>query len=345
MGFSIIIKRISSVALAATLSFAICTDAALAGSNEHNSRGAGKASFAFALIGDVPYGVPVGEYYQPFVDLTDEINADARIQWVLHAGDIKSGGSVCSDALFEDRLERFNSFDRPVILTPGDNEWTDCHRVAAGEYQPLERLAKLREVFYPVPGTVTIGGAEMQVTTQAEYPQFVEFPENVMWKQSGVVFSAIHVVGSNNGLKAFDPASSTVRSQADDDEVARRTEAALSWLDEAFAEADAGNAPGVFIMIHANPGLEKSGGNRLGFEAFLNRLEAHAMSYGKPVILAHGDSHYFRVDQPKINSYVKNLTRVETFGSSKVNWVKVLVNPTADEVFLIQPMIVNNQSD
>ena len=44
-----------------------------------------------------------------------------------------------------------------VVLTPGDNEWTDCHRVAAGEYQPLERLAKLREVFYPVPG-MTIGG-------------------------------------------------------------------------------------------------------------------------------------------------------------------------------------------
>lgn len=334
------IKHISSVVLAATLSFVALTGAALAGSNTHNRDGAGEAPYAFALIGDVPYGVPVGGYYQPFVDLTDEVNNDARIKWVLHAGDIKSGGSACSDAMFEDRLERFNSFDRPVILTPGDNEWTDCHRVTAGEYQPLKRLAKLRKVFYPVPGTVTIGGGDMQVTTQAEYPQFAEFPENVMWKQGGVVFSAIHVVGSNNGLKAFDPASSAVRTQADDDEVARRTEAALYWLDEAFAEA--GDAPGVFIMIHANPGLEKSAGNRLGFEAFLDSLETHAIAYDKPVILAHGDSHYFRVDQPQINSYVKNLTRVETFGSSKVNWVKVLVNPKADEVFTIQPMIVNN---
>lgn len=341
-GYSIMIKHISSVALAATLSFAASTELALAVDNKPNMDGAGKAPFAFALIGDAPYGVPAGEYYQPFVDLTNEVNADDRIKWVLHAGDIKSGGSACSDAMFQDRLERYNKFNRPVILTPGDNEWTDCHRVAAGEYQPLERLAKLREVFYPVPGMVTIGGKSMQVTTQATDPQYAEFPENVMWKQSGVVFSAIHVVGSSNGLEVFDPASSAVRTQADDDEVARRTKAALNWLDATFAEAGQDDAPGVFIMIHANPGLEKSGANRYGFEAFLDALEAHAISYGKPVILAHGDSHYFRVDQPVINSYVNNLMRLETFGSNKVNWVKVVVDPKADEVFNIQPMIVNN---
>ena len=28
----------------------------------------------------------------------------------------------------------------PVIYTPGDNEWTDCHRVNNGGYNPLERL-------------------------------------------------------------------------------------------------------------------------------------------------------------------------------------------------------------
>ena len=33
--------------------------------------------------------------------------------------------------------------------TPGDNEWTDCHRPAAGGYVPTERLARLRAAVLP----------------------------------------------------------------------------------------------------------------------------------------------------------------------------------------------------
>ena len=36
-----------------------------------------------------------------------------------------------------------------MIYVPGDNEWTDCHRANNGGYDPLERLAFLRAMFYP----------------------------------------------------------------------------------------------------------------------------------------------------------------------------------------------------
>ena len=306
--------------------------------SKHHSNNA-KGQFNFALIGDVPYGVAPGEYYQPYENLVDDINDDKRLKWVLHAGDIKSGGTECSDALFEDRLHRFNQFNKPVVMTPGDNEWTDCHRINAGEYQPLERLAKLREVFYPAPG-ITLGSRPMQVASQANNPLFEEFPENVMWEEQSVLFSAIHIVGSNNGLKAFDANSSAIRTAADDEEVGRRGAAALAWLDDTFSRAQQSNSPGVFIMIHANPGLEKSPASRYGFEAFLNALENHVLYFNKPVVLAHGDSHYFRVDKPSINGFIKNLTRVETFGSKNVHWIKVAVNPKSDEVFNFQQKII-----
>jgi len=311
-------------------------------SSKHNSENA-KDQFSFALIGDVPYGVAAGEHYQPYENLANELNEDNHVKWVLHAGDIKSGGTECSDELFEDRLYRFNKIDKPVVLTPGDNEWTDCHRVNAGEYQPLERLEKLRKVFYPAPG-ITLGGKTMQVTTQASNPQFIEFPENVMWEKNNVLFSAIHIVGSNNGLKAFDKNSSVIRTAADDEEVSRRETAALAWLEETFSRATRNNSPGIFIMIHANPGLEKTTANRYGFEPFLNTLENHTRAYGKPVVLAHGDSHYFRVDKPSINGYLKNLTRVETFGSKNVHWIKVKVKPESDNVFNFQQQIISKNN-
>ncbi|MBT3064661.1 MAG: metallophosphoesterase [Candidatus Thiodiazotropha sp.] len=326
---------------------------ALSGDDRHEKEereSKDKGSFSFAMIGDVPYGVAPYADYPPFDNLIDEINEGKKLKWVIHTGDIKSGGSNCSDELFYDRLERYNKFNKPFIYTPGDNEWTDCHRVNAGEYQPLERLARLREIFFANPG-VTIGGKPMAVESQAFVPGFEEFPENVRWNKSGVLFAAIHVVGSNNGLKAFDAASSAVRGEADDLEVARRIEAAIHWINDTFDKAMEEDAPGVLIMMQANPKLEvgyalPSGADltdaRLGFNEILSVLEARTLAFGKPVVLAHGDSHYFRVDKPGLveNGFISNFTRVENFGSSRVHWVKITVNPKSEHVFKARQMII-----
>jgi len=50
--------------------------------------GNGVAPFAFALIGDMPYGT-IRE--TPFARLVDEINRDNNVDFVMHAGDIKAG--------------------------------------------------------------------------------------------------------------------------------------------------------------------------------------------------------------------------------------------------------------
>lgn len=303
----------------------------------------GNGAFQFALIGDTPYNVPPGQPSPQFDHIIDEINRDAKLRWVLHAGDIKDGSSLCSDEMFYDRLARYGQFRKPVVLTLGDNEWTDCHRVNNGEYQPLERLARLRQLFYPVPG-MTLGKKPMQVDTQASRPGMEEFPENVRWSTHRVMFATLHIVGSQNGLAPFDPKSRAVRTPADDAEVQRRTAAALAWLDETFAQAATENSVGVFLMIHANPGLEfiLTGVDRTGFQQFLAALEAHVVAYGKPVMLAHGDSHYFRIDKPRLaaRSFLKNFTRVETFGAANFHWLRVIVDPKSREVFRVEQEIV-----
>jgi hypothetical protein len=62
-----------------------------------------------------------------------------------------------------------------------------------------------------------------------------------------------------------------------------------------------------------------------------------ALQYGKPVMLAHGDDHFFFVDQPFSNLLV---SRVQTFGESQVHWVKVHVDPKSSGVFRIEQKIV-----
>ncbi|MCG8317121.1 MAG: metallophosphoesterase, partial [Pseudomonadales bacterium] len=214
-------KKFSLVALAG---IALTVAGTLEAGGNHDYKGGyhdykgGKAGFEFALIGDTPYGVLPGVEYQPFDRVVSDINADRKIKWVMHAGDIKGGSTPCSDEMFNDRLTRYNAFSKPVILTLGDNEWTDCHRIAAGEYQPLERLAKLREIFYAEPGKVTIGQQSMMVQTQATNLEYANYPENVWWQRRGVMFAAIHVVGSRNGLAPFADGSAAVRTEADDAE-------------------------------------------------------------------------------------------------------------------------------
>ena len=311
-------------------------------------------AFSFALIGDTPYGVLPGVDYAPFDNLQKDINNDRSIRWVLHAGDIKSGSTPCSDELFLDRLDRYNQFKKPVILTLGDNEWTDCHRVKAGGYQPLERLERLRSIFFNTPGATL--AKPMPVMSQAKVPGYEEFPENVMWHKRNVTFATMHIVGSDNGLKPFDPAGGAIRTEADDLEVERRTQAAIAWLDKAFEQAEQRDAAGVFIMIHANPDLEfkwllprdENGVvARPGFTEFLTVLASRTKAYGKPVVLAHGDSHWFRVDKPELpmtadtaDVFLPNFTRVETFGSKIVHWVKVTVDPSSNEVFQFSQQLV-----
>lgn len=293
---------------------------------DHHSKGKGK--FEFALIGDTPYSSIEG-----FEKVQKEINSNHQIKFVLHAGDIKNGSSLCDDEMYFDRLERFNQFRAPFILTPGDNEWTDCHRANNGSYLPLERLAKLREVLFPIAGQ-TLGKKPMAVESQGG-----EFIENVRWSRQNVMFATLHIVGSKNALAPF-----ATRTNADDEEVARRIEATVSWINSTYEKAIEEKARGVLFLFQANPNFDLAVNDpkRNGFEEVIAAMTTGAETYGKPVVLAHGDSHYFRVDKPlRVGSEaIPNITRVETFGSADYHWLRVTVDPNSKEVFTVHQEIV-----
>lgn len=175
-----------------------------------------RAPVDLAIIGDTPYGAVQIADFPAFIAA---IGNAPNLREVVHVGDIKNGSSRCDTSFFQFVLENFEASTLPLVYTPGDNEWTDCHRANNGAYDPLERLETLRSMFFPTPG-LSLGSSPRQVESQSFYEGFESFVENQLWFEAGSVFAALHVVGSNNGLL---PWYSDDSSGTKVDDVERRT--------------------------------------------------------------------------------------------------------------------------
>jgi hypothetical protein len=300
-----------------------------------------RAPVDLAIIGDTPYGAI---QIPDFPNLISAINAAAGLTEIVHLGDIKNGSSRCDTSTFQFVRDNANLSALPFIYTPGDNEWTDCHRANNGAYDPLERLSTIRSMFFPVPG-LSLGTTKKQLLTQAFFPGFETYVENTMWMQAGVVFALLDVPGSNNSLLPW-YTDDTTGTKMDDpvrriaEEVARTT-ANLDWLDRAFATATAQNAAAVVVILQADMW---DGSPLDGFDSTVRKLAVSAVAFGKPVLLIEGDSHIFKVDNPLatgdpvhgVTTPVPNLTRVVVQGSTTApltEWLRLHIDPTATPPF------------
>jgi hypothetical protein len=283
--------------------------------------------FDFALIGDVPY-----DEFQTtnlFPNMIDEMNG-ARLAFVVHDGDIKSGSTPCTDESFERVYTLFQTSRHPLVFLFGDNEWSDCGRVTTNAFDPQERLQKLREVF--TRGDRSLGQRTIRLARQSDEPAFALFRENVRWMHGGVMFAGLNVPGSDNhfGTPEFGP----------------RNDANIAWIQGAFDLATRENLRAVMLLMQANPHFDLARTNRLrrGFNEMLDAIEKATLAFRKPVVLVHGDSHYFRIDQPLLGSRsrrrIENFTRVETFGNPDVHWLRVSVEWRDPNVFRFHPQHV-----
>jgi hypothetical protein len=293
----------------------------------------GAQAGSFALIGDMPYG---DAEITATRNILLEIGGDDSIAFVVHDGDIKSGGERCDDLRLIARRDDFDRSRHPFVLIPGDNEWTDCHRASNGDFDPEERLARLRTLFFA--GDESLGRRRLRLTRQGDLqPAFAAWRENVRWEFEGVLLVGLNIPGSNNNWKA----------RGDNREFHARLAANTAWIDAAFARALAANLRAVVLVLQANPGFE--GGEtkprtapadaRDGYAEFKRQLARQARAFGKPVLVVHGDTHSHRIDRPLRDESgpVGNVTRLETFGSPGLGWVKVTIDPGDPAVFRFAP--------
>jgi hypothetical protein len=317
--------------------------------------GAKQSRFEFGLIGDLPYNA---EDERKFPSLIEDINK-ADLAFVVHDGDFQAdfrgyrdGFLPCSNETFSDRKKLAQSFKHPFILTPGDNDWTDCHYVKAAKFDPLERLAKFRELFFA--GNESLGQRTLSLARQSSDPKYSKFVENQRWTYGDVLFVTLHLVGSDNNFG---------RTSEMDAEYAERNTADLAWMAENFEFAKRNGSRAIMIITQANPGFQNTWPEvrfrryvlnspikvpekktKTAYDEFLRALETESLGFPRPVVLVHGDSHIFRIDKPLLNSktsrVIENFTRVETFGTPDVHWIRVIADLNDPNVFTFKPEVV-----
>jgi hypothetical protein len=319
-GFKMIAKRTLSTGLALGLALSM-------------SMAQAEQVFSFVALGDLPYGAPE-KAYGPYRALIDRINTvDAKFS--IHVGDFKSGSTLCSDEEFANQLEHFQRFKAAVVYTPGDNEWTDCHRANNGKYDPLERLSALRQRFY-TPGR-SLGQQAMALQNQSSaMPSHGRYIENQRWMHQGVLFATLHIVGSNNNLESRDPAANQ--------EFFERDAANVAWIEAAFEHAQQQKANAVVLAFQADVFETKTAWEDFpgwsGFRKSIGEtLLPLASRWGKPVLVVNGDTHQFKIDQPfQINKKpLSNVTRLIVPGAADVRAVKVTVKGSAFSFEMIDP--------
>src|SRR5215469_10284970 len=182
-------RALMGLAAAGLLAAAVPAGSALAAS------GGSAGPLTLAVYGDSPYGLaayPPGGQAGDTAELQKSpafistINADPSLSEVIHVGDIHSGKDFCTEAYDNQIAALWQQYQKPLVYTPGDNEWADCHKATSvgkpGEgggfyssgalnyigpsglttapsqcvdYQcgnPVGNLAKIRQLFFSRPG-------------------------------------------------------------------------------------------------------------------------------------------------------------------------------------------------
>lgn len=135
-----------------------------------------------------------------------------------------------------------------------------------------------------------------------------------------------------------------------------RLAADLDWMNQGFESARRADSRGIVIIWQGNPRFERQPDDNAAYAPLLEALEEHVRAFARPVVLIHGDTHYFRVDKPlppggppgrgtRGHNRVENFTRVETFGEPDHHWVSVTVEDTDPGLFVVvkQRIVVGNR--
>ncbi len=296
----------------------------------------GPNAFTFIGWGDVPYTIPA-DY--PKVDRLIAAMNKVKPVFSIHVGDIKAGNTPCSDEVFQRAFDQIQTVDHPVVYSIGDNEWTDCHREDNGKFDPRERLAKLRQMFFAKPGQ-SLGRVPKAIESQAlKDPARSKFVENQRFVHNGVVFIVPHVVGSNNGFEPIDPKAT--------EEFFERNAANVAWIREGFQFARDSGAKAVVVAFQANLyDTRRSAGTSVpassGFFATIREIATGARAFGKPVLVMHGDQHTLELESFRDTQLrpVANVLRLQLWGEKKVHAMRIIADPDMHGVFSFAPLIV-----
>lgn len=281
----------------------------------------------------MPYSIP-DDYvrYERLIKAINEINPS----FTIFVGDTKSGSSECSDQYNQITKQYFNQFISPLIYSIGDNEWTDCHRLAAGGYDPIERLSNLRLNFFST--DKSFGQKQATLIRQGDIDvRNKKFVENSYWVKDQYLFVNLHIPGSNNNFERDD------RSIA---EYRERNQANIDWIKYAFSIATAKKYKAIIFAFQADIfySPKQFTDEDSGYRDTLHAFSQSARDFKNPVLLIHGDSHKLLIDQPlktlDRKYTLENVMRLQVMGAEYVQAMEIIVDTKSEQPFAFKPILL-----
>ena len=295
---------------------------------------AAEHGFAFALLGDAPEQATDEPVLSKILaELGNEVDL------AIHTGNIKGRRERCDDEVYSRRRKLLNNSPVPLIYTPGEYDWAECDRDGS-PYSPVERLSRLRELFFD--NTHSLCMLTLELQRQSETARFRGYPENARWEYGGILFVTLNVPGNHNNFRT---------AAGRNGEYEERVQADAYWLRQAFANAEHEKLRGLVVAMRADPhltGRRDTGANGgdayAGLKAELLRL---APKYQGEVLIAHGayteaisqhlPDHPLRAGGKPL----ENVTRIRTYDAPhSPYWIKVSVAPGRKNVFRIDTAVI-----
>lgn len=215
----------------------------------------------FSVMGDVPRSTAEDTLLQQQIILHNQQSAS---EFMLHVGDIKSGGAPCDEAVYAKVSGFLRKLDVPVYMVPGDNEWNDCD-------DPDQAWRYWIKYFI---GFEKLWAAAPIIDRQPRHL------ENIAWIQNGVLMVGLNLVGGS------------IYDQGVWDEMLH---VAGEWVGEQLGRhKDKVRAAVVFAQ--ANPNEKHA--------SFMTNFRAAALVFEKPILFLHGDGHRWLHDDPWLESNI-----------------------------------------
>jgi hypothetical protein len=152
------------------------------------------------------------------------ISAGQHNAFVVATG-IKGNDEPCADRLYLHRRDMFDQADSAVIVAPAASDWSECKN-SRGRSQAIERLNRLRELFYPEP--LTLGRRTLELSRLSASAKFRSYAENAHWSVGKVLYATVNMPVNNNNYRQ----EAGRNSEFEDRAVANRF-----WLNRLFAQA------------------------------------------------------------------------------------------------------------
>jgi hypothetical protein len=219
-------------------------------------------------------------------------NTYSPAEFMVHIGDIKSGTSSCAESVYRDMAGYLEVLRVPTYIIPGDNEWVDCSSPSQAWKYWGRYFTDFESRFCGTPATEHQGARH----------------ENWAFTTKGVLCVGINLVAPSSSV---DQTQWNARLQQDAD-----------WVSQQLRDKGAAARCAV-LFAHDGPGDSRQ-------SLFYNQFRAAAATFGKPLLLLHGDDHSWRLDRPFPE---QNVLRLQVDNGVEENPVQVTVTLDAQNPF------------